>query len=184
MSDPKSRGLLQVYTGNGKGKTTASLGMAIRAAAQGMKVAIIYFDKGGTHYSERRILEQRFGGEIDFWATGLDRIDPINGRFRFGVTADDREEAQRGLEIVQALFDAGSHDLMILDEINTTVSLGMLDEADALDTLALKPDDMEVVLTGRDAPESFMEHADLVSEVRLVKHYFYQGVPAREGIDF
>ncbi|MBI4458015.1 cob(I)yrinic acid a,c-diamide adenosyltransferase [Candidatus Uhrbacteria bacterium] len=184
MTVPKSRGLLQVYTGDGKGKTTASLGVAIRAAARKMKVAIVYFDKGGEHYSERRILEQRFSGEIDFWATGLDRIDPANGRFRFGVLDEDRVEAQRGLEIVQALFDAGSHDLVILDEINTTVSLGMLAEDDVLDTLALKPEIMEVVLTGRNAPDSFIEHADLVSEMQLIKHYFYHGVPAREGIDF
>ena len=181
---PKSVGLIQVYTGNGKGKTTAALGTALRAVAQGMRVAMVYFDKGGTHYSERTILAKRFVGDVDVWATGLDRIDPINGRFRFGVTADDIAEAERGLAIVRDIFVRGAHQFVVLDEINTTVTLGMLKEADVLAVLASKPEQVELVLTGRNCPDSFKELADLVSEVTLVKHYFYHGVPAREGIDF
>ncbi len=184
MIRPKSHGLIQLYTGNGKGKTTAALGMAIRAVAQGMKVAIVYFDKGGAHYSERKILAERFKGEIDFWATGLDRIDPKTNRFRFGVTPEDKAEAERGLAIVEDLFSKNEYQLVILDEINTTVSLGMLDEANVLQVLKMKPERTELVLTGRNAPESFRKMADLVSEVNLVKHYFYHGVPAREGLDY
>ena len=181
---PKSIGLIQVYTGDGKGKTTASLGMAIRAVAQGMKVAIVYFDKGGEHYSERKVLAERFKGEIDFFSSGLDRIDPVTGRFRFGVLPDDKAEAERGLEIVRHILSKGEHALVILDEINTTVSLGMLDENAVLEALKLKPEKTELVLTGRKAPESFRAMADLVTEMTLVKHYFYHGVPAREGLDF
>jgi len=181
---PKSEGLIQIYTGNGKGKTTAALGMAVRAAAQGIKVAIVYFDKGGSHYSERKILSERFGGEIDFWATGLDRIDPVTKRFRFGVTQEDRAEAGRGLGIVREIFRKGEQGLVILDEINTTVSLGMLDEADALDVISAKPEKVELVLTGRNAPDSFRNLAQLVTEMNLAEHYFYHGVPAREGFDY
>lgn len=181
---PKSRGLIQVYTGNGKGKTTAALGMAVRAVAQGMKVAIVYFDKGGAHYSERKTLAERFRGEIDFWGTGLDRIDPVTNRFRFGVTDADKAEAARGLEVVRDLFRKDAHGLVILDEINTTVSLGMLDERDVLDAIASKPEMTELVLTGRNAPDSFRALAQLVTEMTLVEHYFYHGVPAREGLDY
>lgn len=184
MTRPRSEGLIQVYTGDGKGKTTASLGMAVRAVAQGMSVAIVYFDKGGVHYSERKVLSERFKGEIDFWACGLDRIDPVSGRFRFGVLPEDKAEAERGLEIVRDIFSKGKHGLVILDEINTTVSLGMLSEPDVLVVIKSKPEKTELVLTGRNAPESFREMAELVTEMRLVKHYFYHGTPAREGLDY
>lgn len=180
---PKSSGLIQVYTGDGKGKTTAALGMAVRAVGAGKRVAIVYFDKGGAHYAERKVLAERFNDAIDFFGTGLDRIDVTTGRFRFGVTDDDKAEAASGLEIVTALFSEANHDLVILDEINSTVSLGMLEEDAVLAVLAGKPEDTEVVLTGRKAPDSFRELADLVSEMTLVDHYFYRGVPAREGFD-
>ena len=180
---PKSIGLIQVYTGNGKGKTTAALGMAIRAVSQGIRVAIVHFDKGGTHYSEREFIRARFP-EIDLHATGLDRIDPKTNRFRFGVTDEDKAEAERGLTLVKEILAKGEHKLVILDEINCTVSLGMLAEQDALAVIRSKPEDVELVLTGRNAPESFKELADLVSDVGLVKHYFYHGVPARYGLDY
>ncbi|OGL73990.1 hypothetical protein A3D73_03945 [Candidatus Uhrbacteria bacterium RIFCSPHIGHO2_02_FULL_60_44] len=180
----KSKGLIQVFTGNGKGKTTAALGTAIRAAGKGMKVAIVYFDKGGTHYSERHVLGSKFAGEIDIVPTGLDRIDPKTNKFRFGVTDEDKAEAERGLAIVRDLLSRRDHQLVILDEINSTVSLGMLNEQDVLTVIKSKPDDVELILTGRDAPASFRDLADLVTEMKLVKHYFYHGVPAREGLDF
>lgn len=181
---PRSRGLIQVYTGNGKGKTTAALGTALRAVAEGMRVAIVHFDKGGAHYSERSLIAARFP-EVELHATGLDRIDPVTNRFRFGVTPEDQAEAERGLALVRDLFKRSAPpDVVILDEINTTVTLGMLAEAAALEVLRDKPADTELILTGRTAPESFKEMADLVSDVNLVKHYFYRGVPARYGLDY
>lgn len=183
-SSPQGRGLIQVYTGDGKGKTTAALGLAVRAVGAGKKVAIVYFDKGGDHYSERAALSARFNDAIDFFGTGLDRIDPETGRFRFGVTDADREEAESGLAVARALFSEARHDLVVLDEVNTTVSLGMLDEDAVLAAIAGKPEHTELVLTGRNAPASFRGIADLVSEMTLVDHYFYRGVPAREGLDF
>ncbi|HWQ99470.1 MAG TPA: cob(I)yrinic acid a,c-diamide adenosyltransferase [Candidatus Methylomirabilis sp.] len=180
----KSKGLIQIFTGNGKGKTTAALGTAIRAAGKRIRVAIVSFDKGGTHYSERPVIASKFAGEIDSFPTGLDRIDPKTDTFRFGVTNEDRAEAERGLAIVRDLLSRREHQLVVLDEINSTVSLGMLDEEGVLAVIRSKPDDVELILTGRDAPASFREMADLVTEMTLVKHYFYHGVPAREGLDY
>jgi cob(I)alamin adenosyltransferase len=183
IAPPESHGLIQIYTGNGKGKTTASLGLVLRAVAKGMKVAIVSFDKGGTHYAERDVLRARFP-EVELHPTGLDRIDPVTNRFRFGVLDEDKAEAERGLQIIRDLFMRHEHALIVLDEINSTVSLGMLREQDVLDVIKQKPSDAELVLTGRNCPESFKEIADLVSDVQLVKHYFYHGVPARDGLDF
>lgn len=173
-------GLIQVFTGNGKGKTTAALGEVMRAAAIGEKVGIVFFDKGGDHYSERKILD-KLG--IFYLATGRDRIDPNNGRFDFSIQEVDKYEAARGLKEAKRLFDE-IYDLVILDEINSTVSLGMISEEEVLRLIESKPENTELILTGRSAPESFVKKAHLVTEMRLQKHYFYNGVKAREGLDY
>ncbi len=187
MSVPRSAdqpwGLIQVFTGGGKGKTTAALGTALRAVAQGKKVGLIYFDKGGAHYSERELLARRFP-EIKIAATGLDRIDPKTGRFRFGVLPEDRVEADRGLTLAKKWIGGGQFDLVILDEINSTISLGMLELEPVLDLLRARPKNVEVICTGRQMPEALGELADLVTEMNLIKHYFYQGQPARLGLDY
>lgn len=176
--------MIQIYTGNGKGKTTAALGLAVRAVGAGKKVAWIAFDKGGDdHYSERKIIAERFP-EIDFYATGLDRIDPRTGRFRMGVTSQDMEEGERGLSILNQIFFQARHDLVVLDEINCSTELGIVDEQMILNLLEQKPTEMELVLTGRNVPISFMNLADLITEMQLHKHYFYQGVKARPGFDY
>src|SRR3990167_2446538 len=156
-------GLIQLFEGHGKGKTTAALGEALRAVGAGFKVAIVFFDKGGPHYAERDAIAAHLYGAIDIVGTGRDRIDPVTGRFDFSVTDE--------------------HKLVILDEINSTVALGMLNEERVLELLNQKPDEVECILTGRNAPESFKERAHLVTCMELKKHYFYSGVPAREGID-
>jgi cob(I)alamin adenosyltransferase len=193
--------MLQVYTGDGKGKTTAALGAAVRAAASGGRVAIVYFDKGGTHYSERRFLEAIKGesflsavygsykppkptGRVDYVATGLDRIDPKTGRFRFGVTPADKKEARRGLVAARKFLMSGKYSLVILDELNTTTALGMLPLRSAIALLRARPKDVELIVTGRRAPEEILAEADLITEMKLVKHYFYKGIRAREGIDY
>jgi cob(I)alamin adenosyltransferase len=228
MPTLKSTGLVQIYTGNGKGKTTAALGLALRARAAGRRVTIVFFDKGGEHYSERKLLT-RIG--IDWFAYGLDRIDPKTGRFRFGVIPEDLAQAQQGIakarELLQivspgpvegdthAPFDSATprsgntrrntYDLLILDEINTAVALGMVPETAVGELIAAKPPATELVLTGRTEiskgamtppgkpwPDgndrqrwlSYFDRADLVTEMKLVKHYFYEGTPAREGLDF
>ncbi|OGY88920.1 MAG: hypothetical protein A2927_00050 [Candidatus Komeilibacteria bacterium RIFCSPLOWO2_01_FULL_45_10] len=177
-------GKIQVYTGYGKGKTTAALGLVIRALGRGKKAAIVYFDKGGNHYGEREILDQLAGDNFQYFVTGAERFDPESKTFRFGVEERDKQEAEQGLKIVEDLFKKASLDLLVLDEINSTISLGMLKLEDVLDLLNKKPPGLELVLTGRDAHPRILEKADLVTEMKMVKHYFYQGTEAREGIEY
>ncbi len=187
---PEEWGKIQVFTGDGKGKTTAALGTAIRALAIGKRVAIVYFDKGGRHYSERVFLDwlkdqkHQSGGSIIYVATGLDRIDPETGRFRFGVLPEDRAEAEKGLTAADEFVKSGNYDLVVLDEINSTISLGMLTVGPVVKLLKDKPKNLEVICTGRNAPLEIIELADLVTEMKLVKHYLYHGVAAREGLDY
>lgn len=174
-------GLIQVFTGNGKGKTTAATGELIRAVGAGKNVGVVYFDKGGeSHYFERDVL-RKLG--IDLVATGRDRIHPITGRFDFSIQQIDKEEAARGLQEVQRMFDA-EYDLIVMDEINSTTDLGMISVQDVLLLMDKKPEHTELVLTGRNAPSVFLEKAHLITEMMLHKHYFYSGVKAREGIDY
>lgn len=187
---PEEWGKIQVFTGTGKGKTTAALGTAIRAIAKGKRAGIVYFDKGGTHYSEREFLswlaDQTYpsGGVIHVAASGLDRIDPQTGRFRFGVTDDDIAEAKRGWSIADEWIKSGNYDLVVLDEINTTVDLGMLPVEPVIATLDAKPPHVEIICTGRNVPEAIKERAHLLTDMTLVKHYFYHGAAAREGLDY
>lgn len=179
----KGYGLVQVIYGNGKGKTTAALGQAIRCAGSGRRVLIVYFDKGGnTHYNERLILDRI--PEITYIATGRDRIDPVTGRFDFSIQEIDRQEAQRGLAIARDAILAKKYDLVVLDEVNSTVSLGMLVETDVLTLIQKKHPEVELILSGRNPPQSFLDAAHLITEMKFERHYFYSGVPAREGLDY
>ncbi|MFZ6015055.1 MAG: cob(I)yrinic acid a,c-diamide adenosyltransferase [Patescibacteria group bacterium] len=174
--------MLQVYTGDGKGKTTAALGILLRAVGAGKKVAWVAFDKGGDNYNERSVIRERLP-EVEFYASGLNRIDE-NGKFRFGVNDEDRQEGERGLVIVRDLFARAEHDLIILDEINSSTSLGIIHEDRVLEILKSRPPSVELILTGRNAPDSFRDLCDLLTEMRLHKHYFYHGTKARPGIDY
>jgi cob(I)alamin adenosyltransferase len=176
-------GLIQLIHGTGKGKTTAALGQVIRCAGAGKRVVIVYFDKGGeSHYNERRILDTI--PNIAYVATGRDRIDPVTNRFDFSINEVDKTEAQRGIIEIQKALTSGECDLVVLDEINSTVDLGMVEEQSVLDVLAKKTPQVEVILTGRNPPQSFVDLAHLVTEMKLEKHYFYSGVAARAGLDY
>ncbi len=177
-------GKIQVYTGYGKGKTTAGLGLAIRALGREKKVAIVYFDKGGQHYGERNILDKLVGDNFSYHVTGAIRFDPQEKTFRFGVEEQDIKEALRGLQIVEGFFQGNKLDLLVLDEINSTITLGMLKLEDVLALLSKKPAQLELVLTGRDCAQAILDKADLVTEMKMIKHYFYQGQEAREGIEY
>lgn len=183
-------GFIHVITGDGKGKTSSSIGTALRALAAGRRVAIIFFDKGGTHYMEREFFDwlasKKYpsGGRLEYFAFGLDRIDSANSRFRFGVLEEDKIEGRKGMELAKQNTSSGEYDLVILDEINSCVNLGIIDEKDALNLLDNKSAKTEIICTGRNAPKSFIEKADLASEVFLQKHYFYKGIKARAGIDY
>jgi cob(I)alamin adenosyltransferase len=176
-------GLIQLIHGHGKGKTTAALGLAIRCAGSGRKIAIIFFDKGGSdHYFERLQLDKT--ENIDYFATGRDRIDPVSGAFDFSIQEIDKTEALRGIEIAREAMGGGEYQLVILDEVNSTTDLGMLDPDLVLEALEQKKDDTEVVLTGRNPDPRFIKAAHLVTEMKLERHYFYSGVKAREGLDY
>lgn len=181
LSKKSQLGQIQVYTGNGKGKSTAALGLAVRAAGQKKKVAIVYFDKGGLLYGERNILP-KLKPYINFWVTGQVRFRP-GKPFRFGVTKGDKKEVLRGLKIVSNLFKK-KYDLIIMDEIASCMNLKMVPVTHVLKLLKAKPKHVELVLTGRGCPKKIINRADLVTEMKLLKHYFYKGIPARKGIEF
>lgn len=179
----KGYGLIQVIHGFGKGKTTSALGQAIRSAGAGKRVLIIFFDKGGqSHYSERAILDQI--DAIDYVVSGRDRIDPVSGRFDFSITEEDRIEATRGLEIAKEALFSGMYDLVILDEANSTEHLGMISLDALLYALQGKTKKTEVILTGRNPAKALLDLAHLITEMKPERHYFYSGVPAREGLDY
>ena len=170
-------GYIQVYTGNGKGKTTAALGLALRAAGHGMRTYIGQFLKG-QHYGELAAVEK---------LSPLIRIERF-GREGFlhiteGPDDEDIRRAREGLQKCREAMLSGKYQIIILDEVNTAVLLKVLTEHDLLDFLAEKPDSVELVLTGRGAPQAVIEKADLVTEMKSLKHYYERGVKAREGIE-
>jgi cob(I)alamin adenosyltransferase len=169
------KGYIQVYTGNGKGKTTAALGLAIRAAGAGLKVFIAQFIKMG-EYSEIKALK-RFEDLIKVEQFG-------SGRFIKGKpSASDIEAARKGVEKVKAAFTSGQHNVVIMEEANVAAGLGLLSVDDILKIMDEKPKDVELVITGRGADSRIIEKADLVTEMKEIKHYFQKGVKARIGIE-
>lgn len=169
------KGYIQVYTGNGKGKTTAALGLALRAAGAGLKVFIAQFLKKGA-YSEIQALE-RFAELITIRQYGLERF--VRGR----PAEADREAVRRGLAEVQEVINTRQPDLVILEEANVAVACGAMELKDLLHLIDNKPEGLELVITGRGAAEEVIAKADLVTEMQPVKHYFEQGVRARKGIE-
>ncbi len=171
-----TKGLVQVYTGNGKGKTTAALGLALRAVGHGMRVYVMQFLKG-QDYSEL-VSSRRLAPELTLEQVGRDtfvipgHIDPV-----------DTQMAQAAFTRARQLVGGGEYDLVILDEINGAVDLGLIALADAVDLVRNKAPHTELVLTGRGARPEIIELADLVTEMRDIKHYFNAGQPARRGIE-
>lgn len=170
----KDKGYIQVYTGNGKGKTTASLGITLRAVCAGYKVFYGQFMKG-QDYSELKACE--YLPNLTMKQFGTPNF--VNGK----PSEEDISQAKKGLGIMKEALLSGNYDLVIFDEINTTLFFKILPVEDVLELLDQKPENTEVVLTGRYAPEEIIERADLVTEMKEVKHYFNQGVMAREGIE-
>jgi len=166
---------VQVYTGDGKGKTTAALGLALRAAGAGLSVFFAQFIKAG-RYSELAALE-RFADRITVRQYGL-------GRFIHSDAGEaDISHARQGLREVRQAIASGRYSVVILDEANGAVQCGLLSVEDLLQTIDLAPQTVEIVLTGRSAPAELLERADLVTEMKEVKHYYHCGVAAREGIE-
>ena len=175
-----------IYTGEGKGKTTAAVGLAVRALGFGLQVDFIQFDKGVQDEElchERTILRSLPG--LFLASTGVERMRP-GRQFRFGVTDEDRAEARRGLQLAHERLVEGPAHLLILDEILSAVSYGLLPEDDvwALAQRFLADRPRELVMTGRKPSARLIEAADLVTEMVCRKHYFKAGVPARPGFDY
>jgi len=169
------RGYLQVYTGNGKGKTTAALGLAIRAMGAGFKVFLGQFLKSGD-YSEIKAL-RLFGNQIEIHQFG-------KGCFvRGNPSEEDHRLARKGWELCCRALFSGRFELLIFDELNLAIHFGLLPLEEVLEVLARKPLEAEVVITGRYAPQELIEAADLVTEMREIKHYYRAGVKARTGIE-
>ena len=181
----KDLGKIHIYTGNGKGKSTAGLGLAIRALGYDLKVGIIYFDKGGDIYNERKILDilkEKYSEKLVYQAFGTQRM--IEGKeIRFENLPEDLTEAKKALTATGEWFKQ-AFDLIILDELNTTVKTELLKIENILPIIKAKPEKLELVLTGRYCPAELLDLADLVTEMTEVKHYSHNGVMARPGIDY
>ena len=175
MDKEETRGYIQVYTGNGKGKTTAAIGLAIRAAGAGLKVYIAQFVKMGD-YSEIKGLK-RYSDLITIEQFGL-------GRFTDGKPLPENiAAAQKGVKQVKSVMASEEYKVIILEEANVAAKFGLIREQDLLGLIVNKPYDVELVITGRHASSRVIEIADLVTEMIPVKHYFEKGVPARVGIE-
>jgi len=175
-----SKGLLVVYTGDGKGKTTAALGMTVRAVGYDWKVAVIQFIKGSWKY-----------GEMD----GIKKLAPnvelnIMGEGFVGIIDDDkpieqhREAAVKAYELALEKITSGKYQLVVLDELNVAVTLGLITRDECRQLVAKKPEKLHLVITGRGAKKWLIDEADLVTEMKEIKHPFQKGILAQKGVDF
>lgn len=177
-----NHGYIQVYTGDGKGKTTASLGLAMRALGRGWHVLIVMFTKGGNNYGELISFSQlcsEMKDNVKIIQAGLDRIV-----YSSNISAEDKKQVQSGWQAAKKAIKNDEYNLIILDEANIAIDLKLIDLKDMTETLKNKPNDMEIVLTGRNAKPEIIEIAHLVSEIKPVKHYWDIGIKARKGIEF
>ncbi|MEW6714740.1 MAG: cob(I)yrinic acid a,c-diamide adenosyltransferase [Nitrospirota bacterium] len=173
------KGLIHVYTGEGKGKTTAAFGLAVRAAGHNKKVLILQFLKGGSQNSGEAVAVKKFGIKI---ITFKDQISPI-----FNPEADLAElkrSVKESLKFTVKEVKSGGYDIIILDEFNNLFSNKLATMEDAKRIIESKPDNVELVFTGRNAPDELVEIADYVTETRMIKHPFSKGRKARKGIEF
>ena len=173
---PKKKGLIIVHTGDGKGKTTAALGLALRACGYGMKVIMLQFFKGKWKYGELRSAPK----------LGTFEIQPMGKGFTWESkdVEVDKAMVRDGWRAAQEKILSGNYDIVILDEINYALSYEFLPVTDIVDFLKNKPPMLHVILTGRDAKPEIIEIADLVTEMRQIKHPFEQGISAQKGIEF
>ena len=171
------KGLIIVYTGEGKGKTTAALGLAFRAAGWGDKVAIIQFIKGYKKTGEWQIIERI--KEVDIYQTENGEIRAIGQ-----LTKKHQKTARDALELVKKIIKEQKHKIIILDEINNALDYDLVEAGEIIKLLKNKPVEQTIVLTGRGAPQEIIEIADLVTEMKNLRHPFDKGIPAKKGIDY
>lgn len=168
---------IQIYTGNGKGKTTAALGLAIRALGVGLNVAIIHFMKFDLEKGERKLTQLFSNLTIESFGTNkfVDKNNPDE---------ESCEAARAAIGFAKKLLLTNEYDLLIMDELNVAVDFGLLKWKDVENFLKERPSGLEIIITGRNAPKKLLEIADLVTEMKEVKHYYKNGVKAREGIEY
>jgi len=175
----KRKGLIQIYTGEGKGKTTAAVGLAIRACSHGLRVCYVYFHKDPEKwgYSEHVVLK-KVGVDVFAFAkrhTSCDKKTELQAV---------RKDCLKGLDCIKKMYSQKKYDLLILDEINISLRDGFLKTEEVMPILTQKPAGLELVLTGRGAPQKFIKLADLVSRIRKIKHPYDRGIKRREGIEY
>ena len=170
------KGLVMVYTGNGKGKTTAALGLALRAIGNGARVMMMQFMKGKT-YGELKAAEHLPGFEIIMTGRSVfvDKKNPAE---------IDVKIAQEAFQKVRDSIDSGQYDLVILDEINVALDYTLISVSQVLNLINNRPAHVNLVLTGRNAPTAIMEASDMISEVKEIKHHYQKGIKARQGIEY
>ena len=172
-----NKGLVELYTGNGKGKTTAALGVVLRAVGHGLRVHVVYFMKGDTRYGEQEVLSRLPGVSFArFGQPGF--VDPSN------VKEEEKEEARKALAEARRAMVSGQYDLVVLDEVNVAAAWKLVPIEDVLHLIRDKPERVELIFTGRYAPAELVEAVDLVTEMVQVKHPFQKGIKARQGIDY
>jgi cob(I)alamin adenosyltransferase len=174
--ESKHRGLVLVYTGHGKGKTTAAFGLVFRALGRGKRVAVVQFIKGKWKTGERLFAERQ--PELLLLTMGR------GFTWESEDLALDAAAAQQAWQEARALITHGERDIVVLDELTYAINFGFIEGTDVTSALRERPPHVSVVITGRDAPPAIVELADLVTEMRLVKHPYEQGVAAQPGIDF
>jgi cob(I)alamin adenosyltransferase len=187
----EDKNCLHIYYGYGKGKTTSAVGLIIRALGAGRKVVMIQFDKGydgeNEHYNERKILRflKEKGYEVEIFSFGCERMNN-DGTFRFKNEQGDFEESAKALKIAEEKILKGNQDLLVLDEILAAAAYNLIKKDDVLKLIDLfkKNKKYELVMTGHKIWDELENEADLITEMRKVKHYFDKGIPSREGIEF
>jgi cob(I)alamin adenosyltransferase len=176
--ETSGKGMVHVYTGGGKGKTTAALGLALRAIGHGGKVFMLQFMKGSKNYGEI-IAAEKYLPDLTIIQSGLETFvskeEPAEVDIRLAL---------EGLKLAKKVVAENHHDLVILDEINVALDFKLIPLNDVIELIKSKPTEMELVLTGRYAPKEIIELGDVVSDVTLVNHPYYHGVEARQGIEF
>lgn len=168
---------MEVFTGDGKGKTSAALGVALRALGHDLRVFIVYFMKGNFPYGEQRILSQL--PNVTFAQFGhLSFVDPNN------IKEEEKEEARKALESARRAMLSHDYDIIILDEVNVAAAWKLIDLDDVMKLIKEKPENIELILTGRYADNKLIEAADLATNMTKVKHPYDKGILSREGIDY
>ena len=173
-------GLILVYTGGGKGKTTAALGLALRAVGYNHKICMIQFIKGSWHYGEMDS-SKRLEPEFDLIAAGKGFVGILDDK---SSRQEHEKIAHDAICICKEKILSGNYDIIILDEVNYAIHLGLIDVKEVLELIKLKPSALNLVLTGNHAKKEIIELADLVTEMKEIKHPFKSGIKAKKGIDF